>query len=63
MGGNIAHISHNRWWCTFFRAGVLCTIENVKFWPILGYFVVELRTFGVLFTGLNNVAVYQSLPI
>ena len=28
MGGNIAHISHNRWWCTFFRAGVLFSIEN-----------------------------------
>ena len=58
MGGNIAHISHNRWWCTFFSSW-----EHVKFWPILGYFGVELRTFGVLFTGLNNVAVYQNLPI
>ena len=45
----------------FFRAGVLFSIENAKFWPILtnlGYFVANLRTFWC--TGLNNVAVYQN---
>ena len=26
----------------------------------LGYFVANLRTFGVLFTGLTNTAVYQN---
>ena len=47
----------------FFRASVLFTIENAKFWPILtnlGCFVANLRFFCILFTVLNNVAVYQN---
>ena len=43
-------------WCTFSK-------ENAKFLLILtnlGYFVANLRTFGVLFTGLTNTAVYQN---
>ena len=43
----------------FFLAGVIVDMENAKFWPILtnfGYYVRNLRTFCVLFTGLNNVA-------
>ena len=73
---NIAHICHNRHnrrWCTFFRAGVLCSIENVKLWPFSAHFDYFLHfitfllailsriytLFGVLCTGLNNVVVYQ----
>ena len=47
----------------FVRAGVLFGIENAKCWPILtnlGYFVANLRTFGELFTDLDNVAKYQN---
>ena len=53
---------------SFFQAGVLSSIENEKFWPILAYFgqfwpilAILSRIYaliGVLFTGLNNVAVY-----
>ena len=57
MGGNIAHISHNRWWCTFFRAR-----ENLaqRTGPILAITSGIFVPFGVLFTGLNNVAMYQN---
>ena len=50
----------------FFCAGVLFNKENAKSWPILtnlGYFVANMRTLGVFFTGLNNVAAYQNLQI
>ena len=33
------------------------------FWPILAILSRIYALFGVLFTGLNNVAVYQSLQI
>ena len=45
---DISHHRHHRRWCTFFQAGVLFSLENAKFWPILtnlGYFVANLRTF------------------
>ena len=50
---DIADISHNHTTAVvhFFRAGVLSSIENAKFWPILdhfdnfGYFVANLRVF------------------
>ena len=50
----------------FLRAGVILNKENAKFWPILalfGYFVQNYALFGVLLTGLNNVAVYQNWQI
>ena len=46
----------------FFQAGVLFSVKNAKFWPILAnfnYLVASLRTF----TGLNNVMVCQNLQI
>ena len=46
-----------------FQAGILFSIENAKYWPILahlGYFVANLRTFRCTLTGLNNAVVYQN---
>ena len=47
----------------FFQAGVLFNIGNAKFWPILtnfGYLSRVCALFGVLFTRLDNMAVYQN---
>ena len=63
----IADICHNHTTgggVLFFRADVLFSIENAKFWPILtilGYFVANLRTFWCTFyRPRSNVAMYQN---
>ena len=56
--GHMAHVSQHRQhrlWCSFFQAGVICSIENAKCWPILAhldYFVANMCTFWCTFTGL-----------
>ena len=42
-----------------FRAGVLFSIENAKFWPNLIFSRIH-ALFGVFFINLNNMVVYQN---
>ena len=44
-----------------FQVGVIFNMIKVKCCPFFGYFVANLRTFGVLFNGLNDAVVYQNM--
>ena len=59
---------HNGGVVLFFQAGVLFSIENTNayfgpFWQILAILSRMCALFGVLFTGLNDMAVYQNWQI
>ena len=51
---NSHHCQHWRW-STFFKRGILCSIQNTKFWPILAI-LSQIYTLLVYFTGPNNAA-------
>ena len=46
-----------------FGAGVLLSLEDTKFWPILAILSPIYTLLGVYFTSPNNVMVYQNWQI
>ena len=66
---DICHDRYDRWWCTFScRVLFVCkrTPNTCLFYPLsanFGYFSANLRTFCVLFTGLNSMVVWQNWQI
>ena len=60
---DIAHITHYRQQCTFFKPVYFLASRTRNFRLFLAHFFANLRTFWYTSTGLNNVVVYQNLQI
>ena len=60
---DIAHITHYRQQCTFFKPVYFLASRTRNFRLFLAHFFANLRTFWCTSTGLNNVVVYQNLQI
>ena len=43
--------------------GVLCSLENTKFWPILAILSQIYTLYGVIFTGPKSAIVFQNCKI